>query len=332
MRAHRTLDDLLAAEPISGWFADLTGEVTLAEDLSGGQWRRDLPASDWPPVSARQERRKFRLTTAKGVFLARFAGLGEVGEEKLRRAQALARAGYTPEPLVLRRGFLLERWQAGAPVTRSAGRRAVTSALPRYLAFRARELPAAAGGASPETLCRMATHNAAELCGEETARRLGDRLEASFDAVRGLRPVWIDGRLHAWEWRLAPDGRLWKTDGLDHAEGHDLIGPQDIAWDVGGAGVEYGLSPADTTRLARSVAVRAGIPVEAEAAAGFAICYAAFQGGLWSLAESQSDATEAARIRRHRRRYADYLRAAAGRRDRPSHPRDERLAGGDAHA
>ena len=61
----------------------------------------------WPPVIAFQERRKFRLTTDSGVYLARFAGLGGIGEAKLARARALAAASFAPAPIALRRGFLL---------------------------------------------------------------------------------------------------------------------------------------------------------------------------------------------------------------------------------
>src|SRR5262249_59004195 len=54
-------------------------------------------------------------------------------------------------------------------------------------------------------------------------------------------PVAIDGRLHAWEWLLAPSGRVLKTDGVDHHAAHDLVGRQDVLWDVAGAVVELGL-------------------------------------------------------------------------------------------
>ena len=41
---------------------------------------------------------------------------------------------------------------------------------------------------------------------------------------------------------LLKDPTLLKTDALDHSEGHDLIGCQDIAWDVVGAATELELS------------------------------------------------------------------------------------------
>ena len=56
---------------------------------------------------------------------------------------------------------------------------------------------------------------------------------------RVVRPVEIDGRLHAWSY-LRRDGHLLKTDALDHHAGHDLVGCQDIAWDIVGAKIELG--------------------------------------------------------------------------------------------
>ncbi|WP_395672401.1 hypothetical protein [Phenylobacterium sp.] len=307
-KVHRTLDDLLAEAPIAEMFADLIGEAVRVEDLSGGAWRRDLPEPLWPPVFPGQERRKFRLTSRHGVFLARFAGLGGVGEEKFETAARLAGAGYTAEPLAFRHGFLLERWLGGQP-----WRAGPPPGLADYLAFRARELPAGdRAGANHRALREMAAHNATELCGAEAGLQLGERLEALFAAAAAPRPIRIDGRLHAWEWRRTPGGRVVKTDALDHAEAHDLIGPQDVAWDIAGAAVEFGLSDAETARLARAVGEASGARVDPASVEVMGICYAAFQGGLWSLAETQSDPREAARIRAHRRRYAAHLETAAG--------------------
>ena len=42
-----------------------------------------------------------------------------------------------------------------------------------------------------------------------------------------------------------------KTDALDHAFGHDLVGCQDIAWDLAGAAVEFDLDTEERETLAR---------------------------------------------------------------------------------
>jgi hypothetical protein len=67
-----------------------------------------------------------------------------------------------------------------------------------------------------------------------------------------LRRVQTDNKLPPWEWLLLPDGRVLKSDAIDHHQAHDLIGSQDIAW-VAGAIVELGISQQESLRLRRGV-------------------------------------------------------------------------------
>ncbi|WP_431268207.1 hypothetical protein [Dankookia sp. P2] len=66
---------------------------------------------------------------------------------------------------------------------------------------------------------------------------------------------------------------------MDHHAAHDLIGCQDIAWDVAGAMVELGLDPV--------------LPVD-RGLLGFLLpCYCAFQLGAWTMAlDAAPDAAE----------------------------------------
>jgi hypothetical protein len=308
-----TLDDLLARDPIGRWFADLIGPAVRVEDLSAGAWRRDLSVGDWPPVIAFQERRKFRLHTASGAYLARFAGLGAIGKAKLARAQALAAAGFTPEPIVLRRGFLLERWEAGArPDTRRVGRAAFLAHVARYLGFRARHFAAGPeDGASLGELRDMAVQNTFELIGRCDADAVARRLQALPGRAGALRRVHVDARLHPWEWLRRPDGRICKTDALDHSEAHDLVGCQDVAWDVAGAAVEFGLSRSETRDFAAAVGEASGHEVSPAAVAAFRTCYAALQAGACTLETGHGDGAERERIRRRLALYAAQLSPAA---------------------
>jgi hypothetical protein len=269
---------------VQAWFADVTGRVAQVEELSGGAWRADLPEAAWPPVAPVAERLKFRLNGTRGRFVARFAGFGAAGEEKLAVARLLHAAGFVPEPLALRRGFLLERWSEGRPLepNETQGERFLEH-LGRYLGFRARNIPMGDGeGASVSELCRMAAVNAGEIGGPDLGRRVEARL-AEAGELPGLVPARIDGRLHTWEWLRLPDGSLVKTDALDHAVAHDLVGCQDIAWDVAGAAVEFDLPQADVERLRVAVSAASGREISLGAVAAFRICYAAFQGGLWRM-------------------------------------------------
>jgi hypothetical protein len=270
-RLFTAFEDVQRDDPLAGWFADLIGPATAVEDLSGGAWRDGRP--DQPPVNAREERRKLRLTTASGAWLAKFAGLGAVGAAKLARAHALHAAGFTPEPVALRGGFLLERWEADAPLRREGlDRPALIAHLGRYLAFRAASFPADdEEGASLDDLGRMARTNLEELTGHSP--------DLCVPNSAGRR-VHIDGRLQPSEWLHWPDGSLLKTDALDHSCGHDLVGCQDIAWDLAGAAVEFGLSDAERRTLAAGV----GRPVDPALIDFFDVCYPAFQAAAWAMA------------------------------------------------
>lgn len=295
--------------------ASLLGEQAgPVEDLSGGRWRaRHYPHEGaWPPVDARQERLKL-LAEGQGAAprLHRFAGLGRYGDAALARARALDEAGFAPPVLGLERGFLVERWLADArplDLTRAlpglVDRRAVVARVGEYLAAVGRGLPRAprAGGASPEALLDMACHNAGAALGADAAAGLARWRAALPRLQRDLRPVATDDRLQAWEWLVLPDGRLLKTDGVDHHAGHDLIGCQDVAWDVAGAAVELELDPDERARVGRAARRRD------EALLRFhEDCYLAFQVGRCWLAARAAAPAEAARLEVARRRYAARL-------------------------
>ena len=293
-RCVKTLDDLLATGLMAELFADVVGAATQVEDLSGGRWLA-LQAKA-PPANPGRERRKFRITTRTGVWLARFAGLGAIGEAKFLRAKALHTAGFTPRPYALRKGFLLERWEPGSSLASSpADRGNFLDHLARYLAFRARAFPASlAEGASPEVLCAMALHNAGV---QPDPPRLG-------------RPVHVDGKLHAWEWLRRADGGYLKLDALDHSCSHDVIGCQDIAWDIAGAAAEFRLSPDEADVLRQRVEEYGGPAVDPAAVSFFDICYAAFHLGVWTYAGESPGAD------RQRRFYRNRLDAILPRADR----------------
>jgi hypothetical protein len=292
-RLHVSFDDLIAPR-LPAWFEDFTGPAETVHDLSGGAWRaltHGAGEAAWPPSAAHQERRKFLIRGPRGAVLLKFVGLGDHGLAALRRARVLHDAGLTPEPLGWRHGFLAERWTEGRPLT-SVDRPALITALSRLLEVRSRHLPAPGhAGASLDALAAMLRANAAEALGAETAARLPE----PPDRV-GPR-LFVDGRLHAWEWRVGRDGRVFKTDAVDHAAAHDLIGAQPIEWDLAGAALELGVTSAE-------------LPALADLHPFWPAAYAAFQLGLWTMAETALTGwpAEAARCGRHAATYAEMLR------------------------
>jgi hypothetical protein len=285
-----TFEASIEDEPLAGWFEDLTGPITAIEELSGGAWA--TRRGDKPPTHPMLERRKFKLTTDKGTWLAKFAGLGDLGQAKFARSRTLFRAGAGAEPLGVRRGFLVERWVEGLAGPQ-VNREGLVEHVGRYIGLRALAFPAEAEeGASLEDLAVMTRVNVAELKGQAAA----DALPAPPMTAKA-RPIHVDGRLHRWEWITTGDERLIKTDALDHSCGHDLVGCQDVAWDVAGARIELELDDAEVERLCAAVAGVCDRKVDRDLLAFFDLAYPAFQAGLWSLAGNEAQvARYAARL------------------------------------
>lgn len=279
-------------------------------DVSGGSWRslHYAESDQRPPCDPRLERRKYLARSRNRTWLLKFAGLDEDGALKLDRARALAGAGFSPEPAGLCYGFLVERWVDGVPLDRAPlGREDFLAELGSYLGFRAREFPVGECGAPLGALAEMARYNTREALGEPAAAALAARLAFAAELEAAVVPVHVDGRLHQWEWLVAGNGRPIKTDAVDHSCAHDLIGCQDIAWDVAGAIAEYALSPTEARLLCERVAEGSARAVNGDLLSILAPCYLAFQLGLWTLAAASGDAREAAAQRDCADRYKGLL-------------------------
>jgi hypothetical protein len=139
------------------------------------------------------------------------------------------------------------------------------------------------------------------------------QLDAWEDEIAALEPrvrrIRTDNRLHVWEWLRTPEGGLIKTDAVDHHAAHDLIGCQDVTWDIAGASVEFRLSEAEQDVLCAAVARIAQAQIDPRLLAFSQRCYAAFQLGYWSLASDGLAAfpAEAVRTRAAADRYRQVL-------------------------
>jgi hypothetical protein len=314
------MDALILAEPpgphrLDAWVADLVGALDgPLQDISGGAWRAlgGREPSGWPAADVQQERRKF-LARARGeTLLVKFAGLGEAGPRKLGIARRLSEAGFTPPAIGLRHGFLVERWIEGARTLRDAlpDRGRLVDRIGAYLAFRAGAFPAAGlPGATLAELRRMAVHNTGEALGGAAAQAAERRLAGIERLEPGLRRIVTDNRLQPHEWLLLPDGRMLKTDAVDHSAAHDLVGCQDIAWDVAGAVHEFGLSAAETDRLCAIIEAQGGAAVDRRLLAVLAPCYVAFRVGACTMAAQAVGGEEAGRLEAEAARHGATLAA-----------------------
>ena len=272
--------ELVKPERVAGWLGLPAQQV---ENLSAGAWRevRYPNEAEWPAVDPWRERIKYRVALENGDrALIRFAGLGAEGERKFARARTLHMAGFTPEPLALAHGFIAERWIEGvSPDPRDP---ATLAAVVRYLGGRARLLGAAPAGASLGELLAMARFNLGEAIGADATRVL-DGWEPRLGTLAAKsRPVAIDGRLDLHEWLRTTDGRLLKTDALDHDAAHDLIGAQDLAWDAAGALVEFDVAKPEPLLDALDRAAPA--PIARDLLAFLLPCYIAFRLGAVVMA------------------------------------------------
>jgi hypothetical protein len=277
------LKDLLAH-----WIEDTIGSLDAPlTEFSGGGWRSHAYSdeAEWPAADPQGERRKFLASSGGETWLVKFAGLGRTGAHKLERARALHATGFGPEPRALVNGFLVERWHGGG-----ARGRPPLDVVARYLGTRARLFPAEPGrGASLAELLEMSRRNIGLALGEDAAARL------QIPDVVPL-PVETDNRLDLYEWIEPEPGRWLKTDALDHHAAHDLIGCQDVAWDVAGAIVEFDLGDGEAADFAGQVAHAAGRPIDAGLTAFSITAYSAFRLGQATLAAQRSPPAERARL------------------------------------
>ncbi|HEV7784041.1 MAG TPA: hypothetical protein VGQ28_01825 [Thermoanaerobaculia bacterium] len=303
--------------PLASWVADLTGEAEgPLEDLSAGRWREKLipDCALWPPADVQGERRKYRLQAGGRSWLLKFAGLGRYGREKLTLAQKLE--GLIPSIAGLRHGFLVGPWLEEArplPLVPSIDRPALLDAVASYLARRAR-LPADPRdrGATPERLFEMMSYNTGKALGPEAAEALSDWKGRLPEIARREHLVLTDNKPHAWEWLVLPNGKILKADALDHHRTNDLVGPQDLAWDLAGTAVELSFDEGELDDLASEVARRSGTPPAERLQLDFyTLAYLAFQTGRHNLAAealASSAPEEAVKMHAAAEGYAERLR------------------------
>lgn len=234
------------------------------------------------------QRRKFLGCVHGERVLLKFAGLGATGERKLAMARTLHAAALSPEPLGLVHGFLVERWCTDAQPLRPDEK--PVAEIGRYIGARARLFPVQPGdGASVGELLTMCHRNIGLALGDEAVRNI-PKTDAE-DLNSRVARVRTDGKLDREEWLRLEEGRLLKTDALDHHQAHDLTGCQGVEWDIAGAIEEFGLNAEETARLIAAT----GISADADLLEFYRLAYAAFRLGQATLAGDQDGSSRYAR-------------------------------------
>jgi hypothetical protein len=296
-------------ELIAQWCQPLLGRLDAEpHDISAGAWRRLRYAdeSHWPPVVSAWERRKFLVPAGGEAFLVKFAGFGTIGEEKLAIAQSLHTEGFVPKPVGIAHGFLIERW-CDATALEPADK--PLPEIARYIGTRARLLPAGTGsGASVDELAVMVRRNVSLEFGDRFTETLNGWPERPAALERRIVRVRTDNQLAPNEWLRTASGALIKTDPLDHHRAHDLIGCQDLAWDVVGALIEFDVGQDSRRRFIDAVAQWARQPVDQRLLRFYRFAYLAFRMGQARLGQSMgAGAAEQQRLARRGDLYAAEL-------------------------
>ncbi|HWR36086.1 MAG TPA: hypothetical protein VN622_09485 [Clostridia bacterium] len=208
--------------------------------LGGGAWRKHfLPADSQPGSWTQMEPLKFLSADRQRIF--RFEGYGRYGAEVGRRSAQLALARFAPGYFGNFAGFGCYQYLSGRPALHSDLSNTILQRMADYCAFRACAIhPEAEQPSDLERMLRFdwKTEFGIEL-GEEALLQLA-------------RPVVADGRMLPHKWFLTSSGEALKLDAATHGDDHFFPGPCDIAWDLAGTIVEWGLGSAATeTFLAR---------------------------------------------------------------------------------
>ncbi len=269
----------------SPWRKPAEASTSLGE----GRWRELVGVSPPPASWICFERQKYRSRDGRTLF--KFEGLGPYGDGVLYRARALAAGGFSPAVSPAADGFLRYQWIDGEPPDPQNVTAAHLDRIAQYCAWRASEF--AIASATPlETMLRT---NLQEEVGE-------DAVDAAPD-IEYRRVAIVDGRMHPHEWLVANNGELMKLDSATHGDDHFFPGSADIAWDLAGAIVEWGLSGAAKQYLIERYATLSGDDPRSRLRS-YLLAYAVFRLAYCRLAaESMSGSDDAARFCREAERY-----------------------------
>ncbi len=264
-------DPELAYPGISNW-----------HDVSAGKWRNLLCPTDPPAVNPHHERRKF-LRADPPYILAKFVGFGTRGRQAYERSLALHEAGFSPQPLEFKNGFLFTAFVPGKPVS------STTQGLVLRIADYLNQLPISSAPAVPfDLIAEMIETNLAEAFDIDAAP-----IRQWRSMIEDAPTYELDGRMLPHEWIETSSGYL-KTDAVDHFDDHFFPGPQDIAWDVASAVIEFSLDDSFLEKF--NADIRRRMPF-------YKLAYAAFRLGYCRISEPLVDPQEAARFRQLEARY-----------------------------
>jgi hypothetical protein len=298
---HFDPESLCAQSAVARWrhFRFMAAGSSMSERFSswtylgGGDWRIYFSGDEqnWPESWTQMER--FKVLSPDRREFIKFEGMGRIGEEARDRALVLAEAGLSPAVHDSEAGFLCYAMVQGKHLRKPELSTTVLEQVARYCAFRSMEFRRSSSAASE--LEPMLAFNVHQEFGRELTLEPGKL--SSPDAVV------VDGRMQPYEWVLAQEGKLLKTDAISHGDNHFFPGPCGIAWDLAGTIVEWNLDPDSTEFLLNRFTKISGIDISAELTS-YSLAYCIFRLGFCKMARSTVlGSTEEARLDRAYRHY-----------------------------
>jgi hypothetical protein len=199
--------------------------------LGGGAWREEfLRGRKGMPGSWTQlERLKFMSRDRQKFY--RFEGYGYYGANHAERARLVAAGGFGPRYITNESGFGCYEFESGRPLQADEGTAEVLERMAAYCAYRGREFPEVSD--QPSDLEHMLRFN--------WRNEFGAEIEGEFSFEAGKKIV-TDSRMMPHKWLRTDRGEILKVDTTSHGDDHFFPGPCDIAWDLAGTIVEWGLS------------------------------------------------------------------------------------------
>lgn len=277
------------------------------EYIGGGEWRRIcLPAIEsWPATWPQMERLRYVSRDRQATLT--FEGHGHYGAQARARDQRLSDSGFGTAYLGHKSGFGMHALPEGRVARRTSVTPQLLAHMATYCAWRAKEFRA------EEARCNGLEVMARTNFEREFGHPLND-LEFPIES-----PAICDNRMSPHSWLLASDSRWLKLDAAIHGDDHFFPGPCDIAWDLAGTTVEWGLDDSAREQLLAHYSRQTGDNV-ASRIHGYEIAYASFRLAWSKMAlATVRGSDEEARLAKDYRRYRRILqRFAPGASDKGS--------------
>jgi hypothetical protein len=197
--------------------------------FSADFWRaRHFAAHEWPACWRQMERLKF--LSPDGETLYKFEGLGRFGREVRERAQRVAELGFGCRAENGGGGMTAYAYVDGCPLRAGDLSNEIVNRIAEYCARRREFL---APDSPRQQLPEIVAFNLDQEFGAAPA--------IPVEELICDRPIIADGQMHPHEWMRDKNGHILKLDVATHGDDHFFPGPTDIAWDLAGAIVEWGM-------------------------------------------------------------------------------------------